>query len=150
MRFLSLRRGRARTLRNRARGFTLIEMLAAFALFAIGFGVMMEMTSSSLRNARTGAELSEAALWAQSKIDIAGIDKALAPGSEVGEFDRKYRWEMNITEWQPPADAAPLEVNGIAQMNLYQIELIVRWGQGDRERRARFVTLRAIQPNQQG
>jgi general secretion pathway protein I len=150
MRFLPLRRRRSRTVRNRAGGFTLIEMLAAFALFAIGFGVMMEMTSSSLRNARTGAELSEAALWAQSKIDIAGIDKPLAPGSEVGEFDRKYRWEMNITEWQPPADAAPLEVNGVAQMDLYQIELIVRWGQGDRERRARFVTLRAIQPNQQG
>ncbi len=135
---------------RRSRGFTLVEMLAAFALFAIGLGVMMEMTSSSLRNARVGAELSEAALWAQSKIDVAGIDEPLTAGSKVGEFDRKYRWEMNITEWQPPADAAPLGIDSVALMELYQIELIVRWGQGDRERHARFVTMRAIQPNQQG
>ena len=56
---------------------------------------------------------------------------------------------MNITEWEPPADAAQLGSNGVAQLELYQIELIVRWGLGDRERRARFVTLRAIQPHQQ-
>ncbi|MDZ4814380.1 MAG: prepilin-type N-terminal cleavage/methylation domain-containing protein [Pseudomonadota bacterium] len=140
------------SLRKRCGGFTLVEMLAAFALFAIGFGVMMEMTSSSLRNARVGADMSEAALWAQSKMDVAGIEEPLAPGSKVGEFDRKYRWEMNVTEWEPPADAAQLDIDGAGatQVVLFQIELIVRWGQGDRERRARFVTLRAIQPNQPG
>ncbi len=140
------------SLRMRCGGFTLVEMLAAFALFAIGFGVMMEMTSSSLRNARVGADLSEAALWAQSKMDVAGIEEPLAPGSKVGEFNRKYRWEMNVTEWEPPADAAQLDIDGggATQLALFQIELIVRWGQGDRERRARFVTLRAIQPNQPG
>ena len=134
--------------RHRAAGFTLLELLAAFAIFAIGFGVMMEMTSSSLRNARVGAELTEATLWAQSKLDVAGLDKVLKPGGETGEFDRKYRWDMNVTEWQPPTDAAQLGVDGVAPVELFQIEVIVRWGQGDRERRARFVTLRAIQPGQ--
>jgi general secretion pathway protein I len=135
--------------RQRHGGFTLLEMLAAFVIFAIGFSVMMELASSSLRNARNGAELTEAALWAQSKLDVAGLDKALAPGSEVGEFDRKYRWEMNITEWEPPADAAPIPVGGVAPLDIFKIELIVRWGQGERERRARFVTLRALQPGQE-
>jgi general secretion pathway protein I len=130
----------------RRRGFTLVEMLAAFALFAIGLGVMMEMTSSSLRNARVGAELSEAALWAQSKMDVAGIDAPLKPGGDSGRFDRKYSWEMNVAEWQPPEPAQPM-LNDIAAMKLYQIELIVRWGDRERERRARFVTLRAIQPD---
>lgn len=142
------RRG-PRCLANRSRGFSLIELLAAFVVFAIGFGVMMEMTSSSLRNARVGAEMTEVALWAQSKLDIAGIDAPIKPGAASGEFDRKYRWEMNITEWQPPEDAAQLDVTGVAPIELYQIELIVRWGQGERERHARFVTLRAIQPDQQ-
>lgn len=135
--------------RHRRSGFTLLEMLAAFVIFAIGFSVMMELASSSMRNARNGAELTEAALWAQSKLDVAGLDKALAPGSEVGEFDRKYRWEMNITEWEPPADAAAIPVGGVAPLDIFRIELIVRWGQGDRERRARFVTLRALQPGQE-
>lgn len=133
----------------RCKGFTLLELLAAFVIFAIGFGVMMDMTGTSLRNARVGAEMTEAALWAQSKLDIAGIDAPIKPGGASGEFDRKYRWEMNVTEWQLPEDAAQLDVAGVAPMELYQIELIVRWGEGDRERRARFVTLRAIQPDQQ-
>ncbi|PIV32750.1 MAG: hypothetical protein COS34_11480 [Lysobacterales bacterium CG02_land_8_20_14_3_00_62_12] len=129
---------------GRQRGFSLLEMLAAFLVFAIGFGVMMEMTSSSLRNARHGAELTEAALWAQSKMDLAGIDEPIQPGSARGEFNRKYRWEMNVTEWQPPGDASPLvDLNAL---DMYQIELVVHWGDRDHQRTARFVTLRAIQP----
>jgi len=135
--------------RRRGRGFTLLEVLAALVIFAIGFGVLMEMAAASMRNARVGAELTEAALWAQSKLDVAGLDKPLAAGSDSGEFSRKYRWEMNISEWQPPADAAQLDVAGVAPLELYQIELIVRWNQGEQERRARFVTLRAIQPGQE-
>lgn len=135
-----------RTLNIQSRGFSLIELLAAFVVFAIGFGVMMEMTSSSLRNAKNGAEMTEAALWAQSKMDVAGIDEAIAPGSSAGEFNSKYRWEMNIAEWEPPTDAA--QFTDIAPIDLYQLELIVRWGVGDRERHARFVTVRALQPQQ--
>ena len=139
-----------RPIPRRAKGFSLIELLAAFVVFAIGFGVMMQMTSSALRNARVGAELTEAALWAQSRIDVAGIDAPLVPGSKTGEFDRKYRWEMNVKEWEPPADAAQLGIEVSNMLKLYQIELIVRWGDRARERQARFVTLRAIQPDQVG
>lgn len=147
-----IRFGRTRrmpALRHRhSGGFTLIELLAAFVIFAIGFGVMMDMTASSLRNARVGAELTEAALWAQSKLDVAGIDAPIKPGSNSGDFDRKYHWEMNVTEWQPPADGPALGVTGVVPMELYQIELIVRWGDSRKQRSARFVTLRAIQPDQ--
>ena len=142
-------RGPALSVRAQSGGFTLLELLAAFVIFAIGFGVMMDMTASSLRNARVGAELTEAALWAQSKLDVAGIDAPIKPGSDSGEFNRKYRWEMNTTEWVPPTDAAQLAVAGVAPMELYRIELIVRWGDNRKERSAHFVTLRAIQPNQQ-
>lgn len=135
--------------RRNSLGFTLLEMLAAFVIFAIGFGVMMELTAGSLRNARVGADLTEAALWAQSKIDVAGLDKPLAPGSDSGRFNKKYRWEMNVTEWAPPADATPSGLTDVAPLDLYQIELNVKWGEGDRERKARFVTLRAIQPGQE-
>jgi len=127
------------------RGFSLIEMLAAFVVFAIGFGVMMELSAASLHNARRGAELTEAALWAQSKLDLAGIDSALQPGTSNGEFDRKYRWEMNVSEWQPPSDAAQLSDPGT--LSMLEVELVLRWGQGERGQQARFVTLRAIQPD---
>lgn len=131
--------------RRHQRGFSLIEMLAAFVVFAIGFGVMMELSAASLHNARRGAELTEAALWAQSKLDLAGIDAALQPGTSSGEFDRKYHWQMEVREWQPPDDAAQLSDPGT--LSMLEVELIVRWGQDARGQEAHFVTLRAIQPD---
>lgn len=132
----------------RQRGFSLIEMLAAFVVFAIGFSVMMDVAASSMRNARRAAENTEAALWAQSLIDAAGVDSKLEPGGQSGEFDRKYRWDMQVSEWEPPADAARFD--GEAPLKLYRIELVVRWGSGDTERTSKFVTVRAVQPGVDG
>ena len=126
------------------RGFALIELLAAFLVFAVGFAVMMELAASGLRQARTSAELTDAALWAQSKMDTIGIEEPVKEGSDSGEFDKKYRWELAISEWEPPADASVFETTNL--VDLYRIELIVIWGQGRSERSARFVTVRAIQP----
>lgn len=129
---------------SRQRGFSLIEMLAAFVVFAIGFAVMMDVASSSLRNARRAAENTEATLWAQSLIDAAGVEDKLEPGATSGEFDRKYRWEMQVTEWEPPAEAARFETD--APLEMYRIEVLVRWGQSGAERSSKFVTVRAVQP----
>lgn len=134
--------------RGRQRGFSLIEMLGAFVVFAIGFGVMMEITSSSLRNARRAAEQTEAALWAQSMIDAAGVDEKIDPGASSGRFNRKYRWDMQVSEWEPPTDAARFD--GVAPLELYRIELVVRWGEGAGERSSKFVTVRAVQPGANG
>lgn len=129
---------------TRQRGFSLIEMLAAFVVFAIGFSVMMDVAASSMRNARRAAENTEAALWAQSLIDAAGVDAKLEPGADSGEFDDTYRWDMQVTEWEPPSDAARFE--GQVPLEMYRIEVVVRWGRGDAERASRFVTVRAVQP----
>lgn len=130
--------------RGRAHGFSLIEMLAAFVVFAIGYAVMMDIAASSLRNARRGAEQTEAALWAQSLIDTAGVDAAIEPGRQSGKFDRKYRYDMQVSEWEPPADAARFE--GEAPLKLYRIEVVVHWGPHAAERSSKFVTVRAVQP----
>ncbi|MBI2397191.1 MAG: prepilin-type N-terminal cleavage/methylation domain-containing protein [Xanthomonadales bacterium] len=134
--------------RLRQRGFSLIELLAAFVVFAIGFGVMMEITSSSLRNARRAAEQTEAALWAQSLIDALGVDEKLKVGADSGKFDDHYRWDLQVSEWEPPADAARFE--GTSPIEMYRIELVVRWGPSGAERSSRFVTVRAVQPGVNG
>lgn len=133
---------------RRQHGFSLIELLAAFVVFALGFGVMMEITSSSLRNARRAAEQTEAALWAQSLIDALGVDEKIKVGADSGKFNERYRWELQVSEWEPPADAAPFEFASLIEM--YRIELVVRWGPSGAERSAKFVTVRAVQPGMNG
>lgn len=129
---------------SRQRGFALVELLGAFLVFAIGFAVMMELAASGLKQARLSAERSEAALWAQSKMDLLGIEEPIKEGSSSGEFNERFRWDLAITEWTPPADAAQFETLNV--VDLFRIELTVRWGPPAAERHAKFVTVRAIQP----
>lgn len=136
----------------RARGFTLIEIVVAFTLLALGLGIAMQIAGGAMRNARQAAQRTEAALHAQSLLDIAGVGERLEEGESSGEFDDDYRWELAVTKFDVEADAAaaaPLQP-GLAPVTLYQLDLVVRWGSREREQQARFVTLRALTPDPNG
>ena len=50
----------------RNRGFTLLELLLAFLVFALSFATVLEILSGSLRNTVRARHYTEAALTAQS------------------------------------------------------------------------------------
>ena len=50
---------------RRTRGFTLIEIVVAFAVLAIGLGIAMQIATGAIRNSRRAAERTDAALYAQ-------------------------------------------------------------------------------------
>lgn len=158
------------------RGFSLIEMVAAFLVFAIGMGVLMQVLAGSMRNTRQSSDYTMAALWAQSKLDVVGVGEPVEPGYSSGRFDHTFGWEMDIhkidaAEIEPPPQQAIAAGNqamaglqpnqtsiaeaglgGGIQMEpfeLYQVELTVYWGGagGARPRTATFTTLRAQNPD---
>jgi general secretion pathway protein I len=143
----SLRPGRLHARSRRARGFTLIEIVVSFAVLAIGLGIAMQIATGAMRNARQAAQRTEAALYAQSLMDSAGIGERLQEGGSNGEFGDEFRWELSVTpfEVESPADS-PLDP-ALAPVQLYRLELVVTWGQAPREQEARFVTLRALTPD---
>lgn len=148
------------------RGFTLIEMIAAFLIFAIAVGALMQILTMSLKDTRRSLDETRAALWAQSLLDNVGIGERIEEGHTNGEFDRTYRWEMDIERIDPQtveATAAtalgdlatttqvgngnPAPVQEIAQMELFHVELRVMWGSRDSGHGARFTTLRLTMPD---
>jgi len=133
--------------RLRSRGFTLIEILAAFLVFALSFAVIMQIMSSSLRNTRVAGDLTQAALYAQSKMDMLGIDAPVEEGSDSGEFDQRYRWEMQ-TELYTIDDERGIDPETIP-VDMYRIMLTVYWQKGGREENADFTTLYAQDRNYQ-
>ena len=132
----------ARAPRRAQAGFTLLEMVAAFFIFALAFALLVGSASAGLRKVRRAGESTQAALHAQGKLDSLGVAEQLQEGIENGRFDDTYRFEVEVTKTEPPA-ASNGNVDQIP-VDLYRIELTVRWGDRDRERSARFATLRAV------
>lgn len=130
---------------RRQGGFTLLEVLAAFVVFVMVFGAVLETLSMAGRNARRSAEISEAALWAQSKLDAVGLEEELRAGSESGRFDDRYSYRLEISEWIAPVSAEAQAAGGqpAVAVDMFRVELVVIWSDGIRERSRRFVTVRS-------
>src|ERR1700710_2822847 len=95
-----------RTIRlpTRQSGFTLIELVAAFVIFALGFGVLLQILSTCLHSTSQSADYTRAALWAQSLIDMQGVGESMQEGSSSGRFDDRFTWRMNVGKIQPPEE----------------------------------------------
>ncbi len=132
-------------LSGRQQGFTLLEILAAFLVFTLSFAVVMQVVSSSLRNTRLSNNLTQAALLAQSKLDLLGIDAPVEEGSDSGEFDEKYSWEMQIGLYDP-AEGRALN-DELIPVDLYQVDLTVYWQQAQEQQSTVFTTLYAQDRN---
>ena len=152
-------------------------MVAAFLVFAIGIGILMQILASSMHSTRTSSDYTMAALWAQSKLDVVGVGEPIEPGSSNGRFDDDYGWELNITQVDPAGIEPPPQnpvAPGMAQnamqqqqqsrmttsagnagalqvapFDLYQLDLTVFWGgrYGSTQHSARFSTLRTMNPD---
>jgi general secretion pathway protein I len=136
----------------RQTGFSLIEMVAAFVVFALGMGVLMGILSSSIRAARLSADYTQAALWAQTGLDTFGIGEELHAGHKSGKFDNDFRWELEIAKYEPPpVEGQPQPASGTTEtftgIELYRLDLTVFWGDRRNARSAIFSTLRAVNPN---
>ena len=172
-----MKRTRAHFARHRQAGFSLIEMVAAFLVFAIGIGVLMQVLATSIHNTRLSSDYTMAALWAESKLDTLGVGTQIEAGSSNGSFDDNYSWQLQIqqvdpTSVEPPPQQYAAGTSGnttqnqgmqqrtttgagnggalqVSPFDLYQIDLTVFWGGrfGSTSHSARFSTLRTMNPD---
>lgn len=146
------------SLPSRQQGFTLIELVAAFVIFAIGFGVLLQILSTCLHTTAQAADYTRAALWAQSLLDTQGVGEPVRAGDSSGNFDDMYRWHLQVTQLSPQelvpvastvpqagnTNAAPVQTTPVApSMDMFRLQLDVSWGSLYLQHNARFVTLRA-------
>lgn len=123
------------------RGYTLIEVIVAFAVLGIALMLLLGTLSNGTRQVRWAADSGRAALHARSLLDGIGIDVPIVPGRSTGEFeDGRYRWSLTIAPFVDPE--LPPALSGLAQQQLFEIALDVDWGEGTPRERLQVHTLR--------
>ncbi|HBS61494.1 MAG TPA: general secretion pathway protein GspI, partial [Stenotrophomonas sp.] len=82
---------------KRQRGYSLLEVIVAFALLALALTLLLGSLSGASRQVGQSDLRTRAVLHAQSLLEATGIDAPLQPGQTRGEWeDGRYRWQLQV------------------------------------------------------
>jgi general secretion pathway protein I len=118
-----------RVLLSAPRGFSLIEVLAAFVILALVGTALFRIFAGALGNASLSDEYSRATLFAESRLASPGVETPLREGAQQGTSDDgKYAWTSRIEPYRPPGTTPELDAaTDLMPMRLWRIAVTVSW-----------------------
>lgn len=123
-----------RTGLHHQRGYSLLEVIVAFALLALALTLLLGSLSGASRQVREADQRTRAVLHAQSLLALTGVDAPLQEGRQQGEWeDGRYAWSLQVAPYVEPRSGA-LQTSPVATLGgprLAELTLQVRWGEGD-------------------
>jgi len=109
------------------RGYTLLEVIVAFALLALALTLLLGSLSNAARQVHWADGAGRATLYAQSLLDQAGVGEPLEAGTRNGSFENeRYRWTLDVRPYVDPAKGTVAATADGAQ--LFQLDLRMDWG----------------------
>jgi len=133
----------ARRRPDRARGFTLLELLVAMTIVGLGVVTLMQIFSLGLRLEARSTSGTEAVAQGARLMDEMLARKNLAEGSDGGPLENSGRWKSRI---QALRDAsASLDLSNPWELKEIALEMSIV--EGERERRIALRTLRLTKRN---
>ena len=117
---------------------TLIEVLVAFVILSLAMGVIMQIFSGGMRNARLAEGYSRAVFLAESRLAAVGLEQPLVAGEVVGQLPPDLRWRVTIIPYDDGGVADQL----LMSQRLYQVRVRVSWGDEGRQRQVELGSLR--------
>ncbi len=123
---------------QRARGFTLLEVLVAFAIAAMALTALTATAAAGLRSSRVAAHTEQALSRARSRLAVLALDPR--PGEQSGDDGGGFRWRTLVR----PAEVASEDAGpqGATRPGLFDIQVRESWASDGGERGVTLDTLR--------
>jgi prepilin-type N-terminal cleavage/methylation domain-containing protein len=118
--------------------FTLVEVLVALVVLAIGAVTLLELQLFSMRAGDRAARQSQAVLFASQKMaeTLAAASTGLSPSQGVTDEDTPggpLNWTVTV------ADLSGTDIQGASTTGLHSVTVDVTWPEGDAEREVELV-----------
>mgnify|MGYP002623032202 CR=1 FL=1 len=121
-------------------GFSLLEVLVAFSIFALSLGIIFQIYSTGARSTALSDEYARAIIIAQSQLASIGNDEVADIGEYSGIEHEKYQWVSRITAVED--DNIDLETN--FKIAKRAIEVEVSWDSIGKTRTVKLNTIKLI------
>jgi prepilin-type N-terminal cleavage/methylation domain-containing protein len=135
-----------------ASGFTLLEVLVALTVFAIGASITLSLMSGSLGKIRKAQQRTRIIEHAESVMEIALLDQSiLRPTTFTGYFEDGTNWSVRVDEYTPPDSPRTLRRQLPRDMPVQLLSYTVEmFGQDSREPEYRLHMLKLVKKVREG
>lgn len=109
--------------RNESEGFTLIEVLVAFAILAVTLVVLLQSFGSGSRAMGTSERYLMATMLARSVLEDIGTETPVVAGERSEEIDDGYSWTIRMR----PSPTIPSVKDGDNIQVPYEVQVEISW-----------------------
>lgn len=109
---------------RRETGFTLLEVLVALTIMAVGVALALSLVSGSLGNIRKVRLHARTVEHAQAVMELELLDASITgPMTQRGDFEDGTRWSLVVSEVEMPAPQTGLQIQMPVKVLSFVVDL---------------------------